>query len=84
MRSNVSVGCDLSGHNSRKNRVQFLRLSVVDGHDESSATFEGNTNNDQSAFFDRFHWSVTGSGLHSSHVRYLFLEKRITIIPRSK
>jgi hypothetical protein len=70
-------------NNSGQNLVKFFSLGIIDGHNEASAAFEWNSNDDQATFFDRLHRAVTGSRLHSSHIRHLFLKKRVSIIPRS-
>ena len=79
----VSGRTDLSGrYNSRQNLVQFFRFCVIDRNNKASSAFKGNSHNDETAFFDCLHGSVTGSRLHSRHLRHLFLAKRVFIIPR--
>lgn len=48
------------------------RLIGVHLHDEPSATFQRQPQNQAPTFFSHFHWTVTGSRFHGRHQEFPF------------
>jgi hypothetical protein len=51
--------------------VKLAGFLIVDGDDQASATLERDFDDNESAFFDSLHGSISGSGLHCGHNRTL-------------
>ncbi len=67
-------------NNASESVVQFAGLSVIDRDNEAATAFQRHAHDDQSAFFNSLHWSVSGPRLHGCHVKSPFIGTR-PIIP---